>query len=116
MNKNEDSRDHDHAIVERIFNDLMKSPKVSLSELFDRAKHGSIWSVYYIGECYRLGKGVKRNLQEAANLYIQSANRGHLLSAYRMAWMAKTTGQSQKAIEWYKYCADDGDPPSMNNL
>jgi TPR repeat protein len=71
----------------------------------ESAKKGSIIGPFSLGYSYEHGKGVEKNLAEAAKWYLLGAERGDFQAALKLADMyleGKGVGKDEnRAIEWY---------------
>jgi uncharacterized protein len=71
----------------------------------ESAKQGSIVGPFSLGYSYEHGKGVEKNLTEAAKWYFLGAERGDLQAALKMADMylegKGVAKEENRAIEWY---------------
>ena len=72
----------------------------------DQFNRGDISAAFHIGYVYKIGEGVKKDLQEAAKWFKLGAERGDMQSALEFANLLRTgegVQQSLKeAIKWYK--------------
>lgn len=65
-----------------------------------------------LGNCYRQGRGVEKNLEKAVEWYRKSAEQGYDRGQYCLAGCyEKGEGvpiDKEKALQWYKKAADQG--------
>jgi|AntRauTorcE11897_2_1112592.scaffolds.fasta_scaffold00990_13 TPR repeat protein len=74
------------------------------------ALQGNANAQYNLANMYRKGKGIKRNMAEAARWYLLAALQGNMYAQNAMAFMYKEgygiTQDKEKAIEWYRRAAE----------
>ncbi len=85
-----------------------------------RAKFGDVDSQYELGVAYAQGKGVTKNLAQAAKLYRKAAEAGHLAGQVRLA-DALREGQgvaldASEAFSWYQMAAERRFAPAEHSL
>lgn len=70
-----------------------KKKKKDWSEIFSlwycAATNGHLRAQFYLGTCYDLGNGVKKNVSEAFNWYIKAAKRGKMEAQYNVGFFIK---------------------------
>ncbi len=89
-------------------------------ELWQRANAGDLEAQYDMGDVYRYGRGVTKNITKAIDWYTKAANKGHvkaMKSLYCLYMIyAETQPSYQNAKYWLEMAAGYGDVQSMNNL
>jgi TPR repeat protein len=82
---------------------------------------GDASSQVQVGECYASGKGVTRDLKQAADWYRKAADKGdiggevHLAALYRDGGKGFPRDMAQ-AAEWYRNAAEQGDVTAQATL
>ena len=71
--------------------------------------------MYYVGMCYRDGKGMKMNSKMAIEFYTKAAMSGYAPAMYELAAMIDTrdSGNSKAAHDWYAKAADNNEPRAL---
>ena len=72
-------------------------------------------AMYYVGMCYRDGKGMKMNSKMAIEFYTKAAMSGYAPAMYELAAMIDTRdgGNSKAAHDWYAKAADNNEPRAL---
>lgn len=84
------------------------------------AERGSAEAQVIMGLCYKNGKGVDKDLEEAAKWFAKSANQGNVNGQYYLGvcydhgWGVEQ--DKEQAVRWYTKAAEQGDPDSQHNL
>jgi len=90
------------------------------STLLKAAQHGDPNGQFQIGGLYMSGRGVARDLGEAAKWYTRAAQQGHAVAASNLGVLyANGWGVPQsdaEAVNWFHKAADAGDAGGENNL
>lgn len=74
------------------------------------AAKGDADALYNLGEAYRLGKGVPRDLARAEDCFGRAAAMGHLLASDTYGVLLFQRGERQRALPFIRAAADRGDP------
>jgi len=100
--------------------DKNQAPDINYIKCKQSAEQGIAMSQYYLGQMYRNGDGVSKNLQEAINWYRKAAEQGNALAQYNLGWIYDSgEGVPQnlnEAIKWYDKAAKQGDKYAPFNL
>lgn len=84
------------------------------------AGQGDAMAQFFLGQMYRNGQGVEKNLQEAVNWYREAASRNNRLAQYNLGWLYDTgegvAQNSEEAMAWYAKAARLGDPYAPFNI
>ena len=75
----------------------------------DRADAGDVQAMFYLGEAYRTGRGVPRDLRTAEGYYAQAAEAGHRESADNYGLLLYESGRRQEALPYLAESAKRGD-------
>ena len=81
------------------------------------AKQGHTGAQFYLGLCYKFGRGVTNDKAKSMELIRKAAEQGHARAQY-------SVGQSYiginsdygKALEWFQKAADQGDPAAQYEI
>ncbi|MGA3008829.1 MAG: tetratricopeptide repeat protein [Terracidiphilus sp.] len=89
--------------------------------LLAKAKSGDAISQVQVGECYASGKGVTRDLKQAAEWYRKAADKGDIGGEVHLAVLYRDGGKDfprdmVQAAEWYRKAAEQGDVPAQGTL
>jgi TPR repeat protein len=90
--------------------------------LLAKASGGDAASEVAVGEDYAAGKGVTRDLKQAAEWYRRAANKGyvagemHLAALYRDGGGKTFARDMAQAAEWYRKAAEQGDVTAQGIL
>lgn len=74
------------------------------------AAKGDADALYNLGEAYRVGKGVPRDLAKAEEYFGRAAAQGHLLASDTYGVLLFQRGERQRALPFIRAAADRGDP------
>lgn len=74
------------------------------------AEAGDPDAQFNMGQAYRLGQGVPRDLAQAEALYLRAAQAGHLRAADTYGLLLFQDGRREQALPYVKAAADRGDP------
>jgi TPR repeat protein len=80
------------------------------------AESGSTAARLYLGWMYQLGKGVKRNLEEAERCYNSVLISESPKAEFYMATLQWEKGDPLKTVEWFERSASSGYAPAMYQL
>jgi cell division septation protein DedD len=83
---------------------------VAVKEWQAQAAKGDGDAIFNLGQAYRLGKGVKRDLARAEQLFGQAAAMGHLQAADNYGLLLFQRGERANALPYLRAAADRGDP------
>lgn len=93
------------------------TPNRERSEVFANrvkieSKEGNVIAQFELARLYRLGLGVKRNIDEAIKWYLIAAENNYLEAQYQLGelyWIGLAVNRDlQQAITWYKKAAEQG--------
>lgn len=73
------------------------------------ADSGDAEAQYWLGQAYRLGKGVVQDLAKAEELYAKAAAQGHLAAADNYGLLLFNRGEKARAIPYLRAASDRGD-------
>lgn len=74
------------------------------------AAKGDSDALYNLGEAYRVGKGVPRDLARAEEYYARASAQGHLQASDTYGVLLFQRGERQRALPYIRAAADRGDP------
>lgn len=81
--------------AQRYVGELEKDPVLAAAWFQKAADRGDTLGLYYLGECYRQGKGVEKNIVKAMDCYL-AAHKTHPVSASRYREILKKASFSEK--------------------
>ena len=89
--------------------------------LLAKANSGDAASQVQVGECYASGKGVARDLKQAAEWYLKAANKGDIGGEVHLAALYRDGGKNfprdmAQAANWYRKAAEQGDVTSQATI
>lgn len=89
--------------------------------LLAKANGGDAASQVLVGESYAEGKGVTRDLQQAAVWYRKAAEKGDVAGEVHLATLYRDGGKgfprdAAQAVEWYRKAAEQGDVSAQGLL
>ena len=89
--------------------------------LLAKANAGDAAAQVLVGESYAAGKGVERDLQQAAEWYKKAAEKGDLVAELHLAALYRDGGKNfprdmAQAAEWYRKAAEQGDAGAQATL
>lgn len=73
------------------------------------AQAGDPDALFNLGQAYKLGRGVPKDLAQARNYYRQAANRGNLPGQANLGILLFQAGEKPEAIRWLRQAADRGE-------
>ncbi len=80
-----------------------------------RANAGDVSAQYQLGEAYRLGSGIEKDIPQAFKWYGRAAEKGHVKAQYNLGVIYENGEGIKKnmvrAIEWYRLAANLGRLP-----
>lgn len=79
----------------------------------DPAVAGDPDALFNLGQAYRLGRGVVRDMNQARELYRRAAEAGHIRAADTYGLMLFQEGRKQEALSYIVPAAGRGDPRSQ---
>jgi uncharacterized protein len=97
--------------------DKFSSAKIpnDIHNLLSRAKAGDVDAEFRLGEAYRLGSGVEKDIPQAFRWYGRAAEKGHVVAQYNLGLIYETGEGIKKnmvrAAEWYRLAASLGRLP-----
>lgn len=84
--------------------------KAAVSDWQGAAERGDADAEFNLGQAYRLGKGVPRDLATAEDWYRKAAEQGHYQAEDNYGRMLFERGERSKAAPWLEKSAARGDP------
>jgi TPR repeat protein len=75
------------------------------------ANNGNTDAIYKIGDMYRWGYGVTKNIRTAIEWYTKAANQGNAQAQYKLGYVYQNEDQVkdlQRAVNWYQKAVDNG--------
>ena len=100
--------------------DTKKGNKESVKRLRKWVKKGKAWAQLMLGERYRNGEGVKKDLKRAVVLFKLASDQGHAGAQYNLGIMyADAVGVDKdetRAVEFFTLAADQGFVDAQHNL
>ncbi|EJK48616.1 hypothetical protein THAOC_32572 [Thalassiosira oceanica] len=86
-------------------------------ELFtDAAEHGSIESLFSLGNVYRLGEGVEKDMEKAVELFEKAAMQGHVDSRHNLGYNEVEKGNYNRAVRHLLISAKMGERASLESI
>lgn len=83
-------------------------------------KYGFAKAQYELGNCYKRGRGVDRNLDIAIEYYTKAANQNYLPSMYALGSLYKDFGENkedeQNQFVWFIRAAENGHPGAFGEV
>lgn len=73
------------------------------------AQAGDPDALFNLGQAYKLGRGVPKDLGQARNYYRQAANRGSLPAQANLGILLFQAGEKPEAMRWLRQAADRGE-------
>lgn len=70
-------------------------------------------ALFNLGQAYKLGRGVTKDIAKAETYYGKAARLGHVAAADNYGILLFQTGRQQAAIPWLQSAADRGEPRAM---
>lgn len=77
------------------------------------AARGDADALFNLGQAYRLGRGVERDLARARTFFESAAEDGHLEAQAVLGLTLFNEGQRNDALKWLKRAADRGEPRAL---
>ena len=77
------------------------------------AAKGDADALFNLGQAYKLGRGVPKDLAKAETMYGKAAKLGHVRAADNYGIILFQTNRQQAAIPWLQSAADRGEPRAM---
>jgi cell division protein FtsN len=77
------------------------------------AANGDADALFNMGQAYKLGRGVPKDLGKAEAMYGKAARLGHVRAADNFGILLFQTGRQPAAIPWLEAAADRGEPRAM---
>ena len=97
-------------------NGLPQDDKKALTLFHRAAELGNITSHYNIGNVYRLGKGVGRDMKKAEHYYELAAMRGLVEARHNLAVIEKNRGNMERALKHYRIAVEGGSNNSLKEI
>ena len=97
-------------------NGLPQDDKKALTLFHRAAELGNITSDYNIGNAYRLGKGVGRDMKKAEHSYELAAMRGLVEARHNLAVIEKNRGNMERALKHYMIAVEGGSNNSLKEI
>ena len=85
-------------------------------ELLKLAKNGDIEANYQLAQRYEYGRGVKKDLNTAIQLYYIAAKKGHCDSQFKLGYLLGEAKAYTESAEWYLKAAEQGHSAAQYNL
>ena len=77
------------------------------------AARGDADALFNLGQAYKLGRGVTKDMTKAEAMYGKAARLGHVRAADNYGILLFQTNRQQAAIPWLQSAADRGEPRAM---
>ncbi len=77
------------------------------------AAKGDADALFNLGQAYKLGRGVNKDVAKAESYYGKAARLGHIAAADNYGILLFQTGRQQAALPWLQSAADRGEPRAM---
>lgn len=77
------------------------------------AAKGDADAMFNMGQAYKLGRGVPRDMVKAEDFYARAARKGHLRAADNYGVVLFQNGHQAEAMPWLTASADRGEPRAM---
>lgn len=77
------------------------------------ASKGDADALFNLGQAYKLGRGVTKDLARAEDFYARAAKKGHIRAADNYGILLFQTQRQAEAIPWLNASADRGEPRAM---
>ena len=77
------------------------------------AAKGDADAMFNMGQAYKLGRGVPKDLAKAEGLYARAAQKGHIRAADNYGILLFQTGRQAEALPWLNASSDRGEPRAM---
>jgi uncharacterized protein len=85
----------------------------AIKEWRDPALKGDADAQFNMGQAYKLGRGVKADLDVAADWYLRAARQGHIQASDSYGHLLHYRGKVAEALPYLQASADRGDPRSQ---
>ncbi|RIA80425.1 hypothetical protein C1645_838719 [Glomus cerebriforme] len=93
-----------------LYKDIILYRKENYKLHIKNAKKGDSTSQYFIGDCYHLGKNIKKDINKAFEWYKKSSERGNISAMYELGHCyCYEHKDEKKAFEFYLKSAEGGD-------
>lgn len=77
------------------------------------ANKGDADAMFNMGQAYKLGRGVPRDMAKAEDYYRRAAQKGHVRAADNYGILLFQTSRQTEALTWLNAAADRGEPRAM---
>ncbi|WP_428331795.1 SPOR domain-containing protein [Novosphingobium sp.] len=77
------------------------------------ANKGDADAMFNMGQAYKLGRGVPRDMGKAEDYYRRAAQKGHVRAADNYGILLFQTSRQSEALPWLNAAADRGEPRAM---
>ncbi len=77
------------------------------------ANQGDPDAMFNMGQAYKLGRGVPRDMGKAEDFYRRAAQKGHVRAADNYGILLFQTSRQTEALPWLNAAADRGEPRAM---
>lgn len=79
----------------------------------DPAAKGDADAMFNMGQAYKLGRGVARDMDRAEDYFRRAAQKGHIRAADNYGILLFQTGRQAEAMPWLNASAERGEPRAM---
>jgi TPR repeat protein len=79
----------------------------------DPAARGDADALFNLGQAYKLGRGVTKDMTKAEAMYGKAARLGHVRAGDNYGLLLFQTNRQQAAMPWLQSAADRGEPRAM---
>lgn len=105
--------DKDTSIATRLFEKALKQDNQRLLSLHDSlATKGSVFSAMFLGRCYKMAIGVRRDMQQSLKYYKLAAKQGNVEAMREAAIMMRSNKDDAAALAMFKQAMQKGDVTS----
>jgi ankyrin repeat protein len=88
----------------------------AVKQLQPLIRSGDSEAQFLLAGLYRSGKGVKKDLDKAIQLYEKSSNNGHADAQYTLASLLEKKGDMTQALFWYQQASEQGHRKARKKL
>lgn len=80
------------------------------------AEKNNVLAQYYLGWCYRNGKGTNQDFDKTFYWYKKAAEQGHPRAQFEVGYRYHSIGKYKDAIKWYKKAGENGEGIAFYNI